>query len=96
MVELELARFFVNGKPELAIAYAVSGLVGLRKSGFQTDVDEVTSYICDAYQQHEVRDEIEGCATLIRNAEFYIDSDNWNELRMFDEIVISALEQNLY
>ena len=73
-----------------AVARAAKGIVALRKSGYEADVEDLVERICK--EKREIKD----CATSINGAEELLDPTDMESLRALDEIEDAALKLGLY
>lgn len=73
-----------------AVASAAKGIVALRKSGYEADVQDLVERICK--EKREIKD----CATSINGAEELLDPTDMETLRALDEIGDAALKLGLY
>ncbi len=83
---------YVN-RPE-SLKDAARGLVGLRKAGYEADIDGTVEILCEI--SPERREKLENCASAIRKAELLLDKDSTEELRVLDEIEEAAIRLGVY
>ena len=73
----------------------VNGVIGLRESGYEADLDAIVAEICFTELEWKKKG-VKDCATAIRNAESELDPQDIVALRTLDEIKAAALELNNY
>ena len=77
-----------------SLQHAAQGLVGMRKAGFEADIDEIAESLCVV--PPDQREKVEDCASAIRKAELLLDKDSTEELRVLDEIEEAAIRLGVY
>ncbi len=74
---------------------ATHGLIGLRRAGYEADVESLVKSIC-SIDRDQQRQGLDDCATAIRKVEAMLDASAIEELRVLDEIEQAALKLDLY
>ncbi len=92
--QLDLALWHVNIERPKSLMHLAPAMVGLRKAGYEVDLDKMVSYMCHLKPRN--REVVQDCATAIREAEESMDNASVEELRILDEIEATAIKLGIY